>query len=95
MSKGMTFWGYEAKCPRCGEFYIPHSLRADEVQHWCDDEQFGGEPREVWEIYMRDMVSKKIRSPKTKLVRWKANVAAAILVSTLMAGLVWMAIGLG
>lgn len=91
---GARLWMIEAICPRCSQHYNPHSLSADDIQHWCDDEQFGGKPKEVWALYLQNggLYRKQLKK-KTKLVRWKANVAAVILVAAMIAWLVWIAMG--
>lgn len=88
-------WMLEAVCPRCGEHYNPHSLDAEDIQHWCDDEEFGGKPKEIWGLYLQNggLFRKQLKR-KTKLVRWKANVAAVILVAACIFGLVWMMIAM-
>lgn len=85
-------WGYEAICGRCGEVYMPHSLHTEDIYHWCDDEVLG-RPDQVWKLTLHNgQLARREVKPRTRLINWKANVAALLLIIGLTAWLVWIAL---
>jgi hypothetical protein len=86
-----TLWIIEATCPRCGEQYNPESLNKKYIQHWCQDEAFGGSPDKVWMYYLGasgQMIREEKTMKKKFRILWK-EVGVALLVCAATVGLVW------